>query len=69
MSDARNRTNAAWLRAQLDDLAAHVVLCSTPLTPADIRSALLGIKAGVGWRVWMGRLREANAQLRRVLGR
>lgn len=49
-SPARNRTNAAWLRARIDrlhdELLAAEVYNTKPLTSAEIRKRLRAMAAG-----------------------
>ena len=60
MNEERNRQNVDWLREQLDDLAEHAVLFSTPLEPEEVRTAIHAIRSGRDWRAAL-RDRRARA--------
>ena len=48
---ARNRTNAAWLRAQLEDLAGHLAFDARHWSLDQQRRALMAIARGESWRI------------------
>lgn len=47
----QNRANAAWLREQIEDLADHLTLSSSPCSMDEARSRLLSIARGEDWRI------------------
>jgi hypothetical protein len=50
-SPARNRTNAAWLRAQLEDLAGHLATDARAWSADQQHRAMLAIARGTSWRI------------------